>query len=214
MKNLILAMTLLSNAVFADTFIELAKKTGSNYTMTSDIDENNSTSLGFEILLSGQKALLAVQAKKLNSSVFTLVNSDPALKSKVKSLPPVINVNNLEFGIDQDLTPTPACDGSGTSGTSCASGNCNMTQRVIAACNQSNCWDEDSSTDREVTGQLSEAFNLRTLIDVTTCIPGNLAGQKHTLDLKVTNASATVLSGGTLNLTLMLKNDVLEAGRK
>lgn len=216
MKIIFLIGLLLSSKIYADEFTDLAKRTASVFSTVAEIDANNPHELPFEILLTNQKIFLTVSATHLNSSFYTLVNSDASKSQKTVTPPPVIHVNNLRFLLDNSYNTTATCDGNDvvSTDTSCAGKDCNVTQRVISACNDSDCWKTASTTNRSLTSNISEDFSLNARVNISDCLVNNVAGYKHALKLTVSNTSSSVLNGGTVNYALILQNDVSESKRR
>ena len=219
MKNIIKTIFIASTfsnfthaTVTNQEFIDLAKKTRSVFSGNANVDANNSLKVTFETLLTNQKVYLSLSASKLNSSVYTLINSDANIVFRKKSLttPPVINVYDLKVEVDSHLTSPSLCNGSDVVGgdTSCAGKSCTITQRVISQCNADDCWESSPSTDRDLTSLVSEPFKLKTAVEITSCIPSNIAGQKHELEMTVQNESTSLLRGGSVHYSLILQNDV------
>jgi hypothetical protein len=212
MKSLIVLVSLMvgSLAFANDPFINLAKKTFSVYSGNSDVDASNSATLGFETLIDNQRVYLNLGATKLNSTFFTLVNSEAALKSAVRSTSP-IHVYNLQIKLNPSVAATAACDGSDViaADTSCTGKKCSVTQRVISQCNADDCWVNNPTTDRSLTAMISEPFQMKAKVEVSACVANNVAGVKHVLEFSVANESASSLRGGSLNYSLMVQNDVI-----
>ncbi len=199
-------------AVSEQDFIDLAKKTRSIFSGQASIDASNALNSSFETLLTNQKVYLQISASKLNSSVYTLINSDSSSLTGKSTLitPPVINVYDLNIKIDPSVSMPSQCDGSGIVGadTDCTGKNCTITQRVVSQCNADDCWESSPTTDRSLTALVSEPFKMSSEVEITSCIPNNIAGQKHELEMTVANESSNLLRGGSVQYSLILQNDV------
>ncbi len=210
-----LSLILLVSYARADVFSDLVAKTSSVFSGVADVDASNPHNMGFETLLTNQKVFLNLSVTHLNSSFYTIVNSDSS-KNKKKLTPPEININNLQLSLDGSTSPTASCDGGDVSesDTSCTSKECNPTQRIISQCNDSNCWDVNPSTDRLLVSPLSEKFWLSSRVDISDCIPSNVAGEKHVFGMTIQNTSSSVLNGGSIHYALVLVNSVATTVKK
>lgn len=211
MNKLFFLITILFTICANANFEELAKKTSSTFSIVTDVDSQNAFSMSFETLLTSQKVYLLLSSTHLNSSFYTIVNSDSEAKLK-KIVAPEIHINNLLVRIDSAETEPDSCDGSDvqTSDVSCETRQCTISQRIISQCNIDDCWKTDAATDRDISLPLSEAFSLKSKINISDCVVNNIAGQKHELSMSVTNQSASILNGGTIQASLILQNDVVE----
>lgn len=215
MKNILcilLGFTFLSalNAATIEDFIEVAKKTSSVVSSVSEIDSNNGDSAQFETSMDNQKVYLEIASKKLNSSVYTLINSDANLvelfkKDKALPAPPVVFLENLNIQVDDNALCSSAGSAVEPTDTSCTDKNCTLKQLVISKCNETECWSENPSTPRLLVGNLGGAFNMADKVLISGCLTNNNEGVKHTL-----NVSETGSSGGTVNFRVTLQNDTLE----
>ena len=211
MKTLLLFTVLFTSSVFANEFIDLAKRTSSVYSQVSDVDFHNPGNVNFETLLSNQKVYLAVSATKLNSSFITIINSEASSSKKILNNDKVIKVHDLDLVFDTSATASNSCNGildSQTTHYDCFSKNCNVKQRVVSKCNETDCWESNPTGNRPVTAPLSENFKLLSKVDVSDCVPNNIAGQKHSLNITVKNDSASNLRGGSVQTVLWVQNDI------
>lgn len=218
MKKLFFLTFLFAFPVFGNDFIDLAKRTNSIVSGHGDIDYNNPLGVEVETTLSNQRVFLFLSARHLNTSFYTLVNSDSVSKNKKteKITPPKIVVNNLKISVDGSENPTSTCDGVGIgpSDTSCTGKNCNIAQRIISSCNDLDCWSIDPTTDRTLLNGINGVLHLKEKIEITDCIQNNSAGQKHEFVFTVDNISPTVLSGGSIQYSLILQNDISSSTKR
>lgn len=215
---IVLFYLFLTTNAFAD-FIDLAKRTSSVISTSTELDANNPHSFFFETMLTGQKVYLSLSSSKLNSSVYTLVNTDDVgsfRKTRSFPVPPVLYVKNLVIKIDDNVGVPSTCNGAGigASDFSCEGKACTVNQRIISSCNQTNCWKTDATVDRNLISELSGQFEMKERIDISDCIPNNISGVKHTIGLTSNNTSNSILNGGTIQYSLFQQNDVSENFRK
>ncbi len=189
MKYLLILLLSVSSSFASDELIAQIKKTSSVYNSTVQIDASNPASSEFELMLTNQVAYLKIKAQKLNTSTLTVINSDSGAK---RISIPTINVHNFKATLDSDVVAT-TCDGSDViaDDTSCAARACNVTQRIISACNDSDCWESTPTTDRELVSEVSEAFNLASKVEISDCFADKFAGSKHQLVFSNENTSSS-----------------------
>ena len=214
MKYLILIILVSFNAFAVDnveSFILLAKKTSSIYSGTSQIDKNNSETIPFETLIDNQKVLLRLSVSKINTTSYTVINSEANLSKKKKTIhslpnPPVVLPGDFNIVIDSNNL----CSSTGTvasgSDTSCVGKDCTIKQLVISKCNATNCWKENSSIDRVFSAGISEEFDLLEKIEISNCLTNNNEGVRHQL----TFSESASLKGGTVNYQIIVVNDIKE----
>lgn len=198
------------NAATIEDFIQVAKKTSSVVSGVSEIDSNNSDSTQFETSMDSQKVYLEIASKKLNSSVYTLINSDANLveifkKDKALPAPPVVLLENLDIQVDDNALCSSTGASVGPADTSCTDKNCTLKQLVISKCNETECWSENPSTPRLLVDNLEGAFNLAEKVLISGCLTNNNEGVKHNFSI-----SEAGNSGGTVNYRVTLQNDSLE----
>ena len=213
MKCLIVTFFISFNVFAADnldSFIQLAKKTASVYSGTSQIDVNNNEQVSFETLLNNQKVYLTLTATKMDSTVYTVINSEANLskskKNRTLPLPPVVLLGNLGISLDSN----GHCSNHGTAATgidtNCTAKDCTIKQLIISKCNETNCWGQDSSTDRKFFQGLSGEFSLVEKLDISKCLTNNNEGVKHLM----TFTESETNKGATLRYQLSVVNDVTE----
>lgn len=189
-----------------ELFISLAKKTSSNVSGVTQVDLNNPEKSVFETLIDNQKILLTLSSLKMNSGVYTVINANGELAQKSKKSlpsPPVVIAGDLNISIDSKLY----CSENGvlaqSTDTSCEGKKCNLKQLVIAKCNESNCWRNNSEVDRQFGQGLSGEFSLVDKVDVSGCLINNNEGVKH--DLVITETQA--YKGATVRYQIIIMND-------
>ena len=215
MKYLTILLALISLNIWAEVTIEefmnVAKQTSSVYSGTVDVDYNNPASIQFETLINNQLTYLMISATHLNSSLYTVINSQTSKKSKDLPNPPVVNINDLDIAFAG--TQTATCDGTGiaTGDKTCVTGkNCTISQRIISSCNATDCWATNPTTDRDLVASLSEKFSLNSKIDISDCVPSNTQGFKQNLNMTVADG----LYGGTINYAVVLQNDTASSVKR
>jgi hypothetical protein len=216
MKYIILTFfCIFSAGVCADSnekFINLAKKTSSTYSGSAQVDENNSEKVAFETLIDDQKVLLRVSVSKLNTAAYTVINSGANLAKKTfkkfKSLPnpPMVIPGNLNITVDTNSLCSSLGTTASGSDTSCTGKDCTVKQLIISKCNATNCWKEDSSTDRLFSTGIAEEFDLLEKVDISNCLTNNNEGVRHELNFSESES----LKGGTVNYQVIVVNDIKE----
>lgn len=193
-----------------ENFIALAKKASSVYSGTAQVDINNSEKMAFETLLNNQKIYLSISASKLNSSVYTLINSEAnLLKKKVVRVlppPPILEIGNLVLSIDTGNVCSSTGNIPAGADTSCTGKDCSITQLVISKCNEDNCWATNSGSDRTFSEGINGSFNMTSNVDISKCLTNNNEGIKHVLNLN----ESTPGKGGTIQYQITVVNDVVE----
>lgn len=192
--KLILISIFLSSNLFAVSAI---------YNSSMQVDANNEGQVHFETLQSSQKVELSLQVRKLNTAFISALNSDSAKKLE-QTRASEVKVNNLSIVVNNTVASN--CDSSDVtaSDTLCGVKKCSIAQRVISKCNETDCWIDNPATDRLLTSELSENFNLIDRVDISSCISNNNIGYKHLMKFSVQNQATNILAGGTVQATVFL----------
>ncbi|MFG1486101.1 hypothetical protein [Halobacteriovorax sp. RZ-2] len=188
-----------------EDFVKLVKKTASVYTSNSQIDVNNSDRLNFETLLDAQKVYLTIKTEALNTTAVTVINNaqQSLVKSKILPAPPVIEFGDLDLYIGNNIECTTEGTSIGPTDTSCIGKKCKLKHIVISKCNETDCWNTDSTVDRLLQSELSGSFSLNEKVDITSCLENNLEGMKHNFFL----SEGLESKGGTVQYSIILQND-------
>ncbi len=211
MKKIIFVFCLLlasySYGTVDELLIKMLKESRSVYSGNCDIDAKNNLKIAFETTLTNQKVFLRLDVAKLNSAFLSVVNSTS--ESKNNFTVPEVQVNLLSVTVDGQTTSQ--CNGSDilADDISCTSKSCTIVQRLISDCNENDCWTVDSSIDRKLAAGINESFSLSNDIDISNCVTNNIQGTKHVILVETQDVAAGTPSGGTINYSLSLQNDVI-----
>jgi hypothetical protein len=213
MKVLLAFVSLIINLSVAysqdEAFLNFIKKTTSVYSGSASIDIYTSRAVQFETTLDNQKVFLLFSSTNLDSTVFTVLNSNPPAapttnKNLTVSSPPEVKLGPLTIALNDLTEPTSTCDSSDVleNDKFCAGRKCNIHHRLVSKCNETNCWESLSTYDRGLwEWRKLGNIKLTSKIDISDCLPGSVAGQKYNLRF------ITDTDGGTIQYTIILQND-------